>query len=143
MEILLVEDNPADVRMVQIAFRDCDINSNLKVVDSGEECLEYVRKQGRYADAREPDLILLDLRLPGIGGWETLRELKQDENLRLIPVVALTAIASPIEIKEAYRLHANSCIPKGETPDDARETIRQIQEYWCKFVWRIHNSAVK
>jgi CheY-like chemotaxis protein len=107
VEILLVEDNPGDVRLTREALKEGKIRNNLNVVGDGVEALRYLRREGPYAESTRPDLILLDLNLPRMDGREVLEAVKADPSLRLIPVVVLTSSAAEQDIVRAYDLHAN------------------------------------
>ncbi len=130
MEILLVEDNPGDVRLTREALRSGKVPSNLRTVGDGLEALAYLRKQGEYGNAPQPDLILLDLNLPKKDGREVLAEIKQDPELRRIPVVVMTTSAAEPDVTKSYDLYANSYIIK--PPDFARlvAVVRAIEEFW-------------
>ena len=107
IEILLVEDNPADIRLTQEALKESRMYNNIRVTMDGVEALNYLQHKGKYADAPRPDLILLDLNLPKKDGREVLAEIKSDENLRRIPVVVLTTSSAEQDILKSYNLHAN------------------------------------
>src|SRR4051794_38575206 len=110
IEVLLVEDDPGDVLMTREAFEDNKVKNNLSVVSDGVDALAFLRKEGKYADAPDPDLILLDLNLPRMDGREVLAEIKADERLRHIPVVVLTTSGSHEDVVGSYRLHANAYV---------------------------------
>ena len=129
-EVLLVEDNPGDSRLTLEAIRDCDVPSNLTVVRDGAEALAYLRREGRYAAADRPALILLDLNLPGKDGREVLAEIKGDADLKRIPVVVLTRSQSEEDIAAAYGLHANCYIPKPADMGQLLEVVRSIEDFW-------------
>jgi len=112
IEILLVEDNPGDVRLTKEALKDAKVRNTLHVAMDGVEALAFLRKQGKYAGVPVPDLILLDLNLPKKNGREVLEEIKQDDGLRHIPVVILTTSQAERDIAESYRLHANAYVTK-------------------------------
>ena len=141
IEILLVEDNQGDVRLTVEALKEEEVFSNLHlvfnnlhVVNDGEEALSFLRKQGKYSNAGRPDLILLDLNLPKIDGLGVLREIKNDENLKSIPVVVLTASRAEEDILQSYNLHANCYITK---PVDLKQFInvaKSIQDFWLTTV---------
>jgi two-component system, chemotaxis family, response regulator Rcp1 len=134
LEILLVEDNPADVRLTREAFREGKILNNLAVVKDGVEAMEFVRREGAYADAPRPDLILLDLNLPRKDGREVLREIKNDSNLRRIPVVVLTTSSAEMDIVKSYDLHANSYVVKPVDLDQFIGVIKSIDNFWLTAV---------
>ena len=129
-EILLVEDNPADVRLTQEALRDSASDYNLTVAENGEEAMEVLLKKGRHADAPSPDLVLLDLNLPRKGGREVLAEVKGDPNLRRIPVVVLTSSEAEQDVLDSYELQANSYISKSLNLTQFTTVIRAVHEYW-------------
>ena len=112
IQVLLVEDNPGDVRLTKEALKEGKLLNQLSVVGDGVEALSFLRKQGIYADAPQPELILLDLNLPKKDGREVLAEIKADPNLRRIPVVVLTTSSSEEDILKIYDLHANCYITK-------------------------------
>lgn len=122
-EILLVEDNPADVRLTREALRAAKVPTRLNVVEDGVEALDYLRRQGRHATAARPDLIFLDLNLPKKDGREVLAEIKADEKLKRIPIVVLTTSRSHEDVFEAYGLHANCYLCK---PADFRQFLYKI-----------------
>jgi CheY-like chemotaxis protein len=134
LEILLVEDNPADVRLTREAFREGKLLNNLAVVKDGVEALEFVRREGPYADAPRPDLILLDLNLPRKDGREVLKEIKNDPNLKRIPVVVLTTSAAETDIVKSYDLHANSYVVKPVDLDQFIGVIKTIDNFWLTAV---------
>jgi two-component system, chemotaxis family, response regulator Rcp1 len=130
MEILLVEDNPGDVRLTREALRTGKVPSNLRTVSDGLEALAYLRKEGPYQEAPLPDLILLDLNLPRKDGREVLSEIKQDPELRRIPVVVMTTSQAEQDILKSYDLYANCYVTK--PPDFARlvAVVRAIEDFW-------------
>jgi two-component system, chemotaxis family, response regulator Rcp1 len=130
MEILLVEDNPGDVRLTREALRTGKVPSNLRTVNDGLEAMAYLRQEGNYCHAPVPDLILLDLNLPKKDGREVLAEIKQDPELRRIPVVVMTTSAAEQDVLKSYDLHANCYITK--PPDFARlvAVVRAIEDFW-------------
>jgi two-component system response regulator len=129
-EILLVEDNENDVILTCEAFRMCKFPIHLHHVNDGEECMMFLRKQGRYADAPVPDIILLDLKMPRMDGWEVLTAISSDETLRHLAVVVLTTSAEEREIFRMYNLRCNSYIIKPIDFDQFVRAIRQFAEYW-------------
>ncbi len=133
-EILLVEDNPSDVMLTQEAFEECDLAHRLSVVGDGEEALEFLRRTGRYTDAPDPDLVLLDLNLPRKDGPELLAEVKNDPELRHIPVIVLSTSESDQDIARAYRLHANCYLTKPIRMDDFLRKIRSVEDFWMTIV---------
>ncbi|MDO8962922.1 MAG: response regulator [Coriobacteriia bacterium] len=134
VEVLLVEDNPGDVRLTQEVLKDGKIRNKLNVVGDGVEALEYLRRQGAYADAAPQDLVLLDLNLPRKSGREVLEEMKADPELRRIPVVVLTTSASEVDVLAAYDLHANCYITKPVDLSQFEAVIRTIEGFWLSIV---------
>jgi chemotaxis family two-component system response regulator Rcp1 len=134
IEVLLVEDNPGDVRLTREALKEGKVCNNLSVVPDGVEALAYLRRQGRYADARRPDVILLDLNLPRKDGREVLEEVKGDPELRSIPVVVLTSSEAERDIARAYALHANCYITKPVDLDQFITVVRSIEDFWFSIV---------
>ena len=134
IEILLVDDNPGDVRLVQEALKDAKLLNPLRVARNGEEALQFLRREGQYADVPRPDLMLLDLRLPGIDGLEVLRRIKADPVLRRIPVVILTTSDAERDIFKAYDLNANCYISKPVDLDQFMKVVRKIEQFWFTMV---------
>jgi len=130
IEILLVEDNPADVRLTQEALREGKVKNNLSVARDGEEALAFLRREG----APRPDLILLDLNLPRRDGREVLKEIKDDPQLRMIPVVVLTTSAAESDILKSYSLHANCYITKPVDLDQFITVVKSIDDFWLTIV---------
>ena len=133
-EILLVEDNPGDSRLVIEAFRDSETFNNLHTVDDGEEAMSFLHQEGKYADAPRPDLILLDLNLPKKDGREVLAEIKGDSELRRIPVVIMTMSSAEEDILYTYNLHVNSYITKPVDLDNFMNMFKSVEEFWLKVV---------
>ena len=134
IEILLVEDNPADVRLTTEALKEEKIYNNLHVVTDGVEAMAFLRREGKYAKAVRPDLILLDLNLPKKDGREVLEEIKSDDDLKTIPVVVLTVSQAEEDILKSYNLHANCYITKPVDLDQFIKVIRSVQEFWLTIV---------
>jgi CheY-like chemotaxis protein len=132
--ILLVEDNPGDARLTLEAFREGKMTSSLAVVNDGVEALAYLRREGAYADALRPDLILLDLNLPKKDGRQVLAEIKADEGLLSIPVVVLTTSASQDDIERAYSSHANCYLTKPVDLDQFLSVVHAIDHFWLSLV---------
>ncbi|MFD1563751.1 response regulator [Haloarchaeobius amylolyticus] len=133
-QILLVEDNPGDVRLTREAFKQGRIENDLHVVSDGNEALSFLSQEGEYADAPRPDLILLDLNLPGKDGEDILEELKNDPALRSIPVIVLTSSSAEEDIARSYELHANAYLTKPVDPDEFIETVRAFEKFWFSVV---------
>jgi len=129
-EILLVEDNRADALLVQEALKTCDPSPHLSMVEDGDLALAFLRRQGHYANAPRPDLILLNLRMPHKDGLEVLAEIKQDLRLRCIPVLIFTSSVSPDDIKRSYALQANAYIVKPTELDRFIAIIQEIEHFW-------------
>ncbi|MDD5560245.1 response regulator [Candidatus Methylomirabilis sp.] len=134
IEILLVEDNPADVRLTQEALKDGKLLNSLSIVGDGVEAIAFLRRQGKYADAPRPDLILLDLNLPKKDGREVLAEIKTDETLKSIPVVVLTVSKAEEDILKTYKLHANCYITKPVDLDQFISVTQSIEDFWFSIV---------
>ncbi len=134
IEILLVEDNPGDVRLTQEAVREAKIRNTLNVVNDGEQAIAYVRRQGGYADRPRPDLILLDLNLPRKDGREVLQDLKSDPDLHRIPVVVLTSSAAEQDILRTYDLYANAYVTKPVDLEQFMRVVSSIQDFWLNIV---------
>jgi CheY-like chemotaxis protein len=133
-KILLVEDNPGDVRLTREALKEGKILNELSVVEDGVEALAYLRREGRYTEAERPDLILLDLNLPKKDGREVLEEIKGDNSLKKIPVVILTTSAAERDILKAYDLHANCYITKPVDLDQFIHVVQLIEDFWLTIV---------
>jgi CheY-like chemotaxis protein len=134
IEVLLVEDDPGDVLMTQEAFEEHKVRNKLNVVQDGEEALAYLRREGRFADSTRPDLILLDLNLPRVDGREVLQVIKEDQDLRRIPVVVLTTSQADDDILRSYSLHANAYVTKPVDFDSFIAVVRQIDEFFVSVV---------
>jgi CheY-like chemotaxis protein len=133
-EILLVEDNENDVELTRLSFRKCNLLLTLHHAKDGEDCMAFLRKQGEYADAPRPDLILLDLNMPRMDGREVLAEIVADETLNSIPVVILTTSSDEGEILKMYKLRCSSYIVKPVDFDKFVGVVRSIAEYWLTVV---------
>jgi len=134
IEILLVEDSPADVRLTVEALRDAKVRNHLHVAPDGIEALKFLRREGTHVNAPRPDLILLDLNLPRKDGREVLEEVKADPMLRRIPVVVLTTSEAEQDILRSYDLHANCYIRKPVDLDQFITIVRSIEEFWLTIV---------
>ena len=134
IEILLVEDNPGDVRLTQEVFKEGKIRNKLNIAWNGEEALAYLHREGRFASAPRPDIILLDLNLPRKGGREVLAEIKADPELRCIPVVILTTSQADEDIVESYNQHANCYIVKPVELDQFIHVVRTVEGFWLQIV---------
>jgi CheY-like chemotaxis protein len=134
IEILLVEDNPGDVRLTIEALNEGHMRNNLRVARDGVEALEFLRHQGRFADAVRPDLILLDLNLPRMDGREVLAAVKSDPQLKTIPIVVLTTSHAEQDILNSYELQANCYITKPVDLEKFITVIRSIENFWLTVV---------
>lgn len=134
VDILLVEDDEGDVRLTREVLKDSRIRNNLFVVNTGEEALACLRKQGRYAGAATPDLILLDLNLPVMNGREVLAQVKADDELKRIPVVVLTTSKAEEDIIRTYNLHANCYVTKPVGLEQFCEVVRSLEDFWLAVV---------
>jgi len=138
IEILLVEDNPGDVRLTTEALREARALNQLHVAIDGVEALAFLRREGRHTAAPRPDLILLDLNLPKKSGREVLAEIKADTRLRHIPVVILTTSQAEQDIRESYRLQANAYVTKPVDLEQFFKVVQAIQEFWLEIVKLSH-----
>lgn len=132
IEILLAEDNPGDVRLIREAFKRGAARIHLNVAANGEEALQFLRRQGKYAAVARPDLILLDLNLPGKDGRTVLAEIKNDPELERIPVIVLTSSSAEEDVVGSYKLRANCYICKPYEASQFNEVILSIQRFWLK-----------
>ena len=130
IEILLVEDNPGDIRLIQEAFRDGEVYSHLNITRDGEQAIAYLRQEGSYSKSPRPAFILLDLNLPRKDGREVLAEIKKDESLRSIPVVILSTSTNMEDVRRAYDLHANCYVPKPLDVEQLMHLGRTLEEFW-------------
>jgi len=128
VQILLVEDNPGDIRLIIEALRDAKVATELHVVGDGEEAIDFLRRRGRHTDAPRPDIVLLDLNLPRLEGREVLADIKADDDLARIPIIVLTSSSAREDIVRSYELHANSFITK---PVDFQEFIAAVRSLEC------------
>jgi CheY-like chemotaxis protein len=134
IQVLLVEDNPGDVRLTREAFRDAKMHLEMHVAGDGVEAMEFLRRQGDHPNSPRPDLILLDLNLPRKDGREVLAEIKGDPSLKAIPVVILTTSAADADIERSYLLHANCYISKPVDLEGFLTVIRSIDDFWLSVV---------
>ena len=129
-EVLLVEDNPGDVVLTKQAFTKSTRVDKLHVVDDGAEALDFLYRRGNYADATRPDLILLDINLPRVNGHEFLAQVKQDADLRRIPIVVLTSSDRQADIDRAYDAHANGYLTKPASFQDLVSALDSLERFW-------------
>ena len=134
IEILLVEDNPADVQLTIEALKDAKLNNHLSVAEDGVEATAFLRREGKYANAPRPDLILLDLNMPRKNGREVLKDIKSDENLKTIPVVILTTSEAEQDIIKSYRLNANCYVTKPVDFFQFMKVVKAIEDFWMCIV---------
>lgn len=134
VEFLLAEDNPGDVRLTKEALRESKISNNLNVVPDGVEAMAFLRREGKYADAPRPDIILLDLNLPKKDGREVLAEVKADPNLRLIPVVIITSSEAEQDVLKTYELYVNCYVTKPVDLEQFIKVIQSIETFWLTIV---------
>ncbi len=139
IEILLVEDNEGDVGLVEEVFEDARIRNIIHVAEDGEEAMQFLNKEKKFVNAPTPDLILLDLNLPGKDGREVLEEIKTDDKLKSIPVVVLTTSKAEEDIIKSYDLHANSYITKPVDFDQFIRVVKSIEDFWLEVV-KLPNS---
>jgi CheY-like chemotaxis protein len=134
INILLVEDNPADVELVRISFQEGKILARLSVAEDGEQAIDYLRRRGQFANAERPGLILMDLNLPRKDGREVLNEIKNDPDLKDIPVIVLTTSDAEADVLRAYKLHANCYLTKPIDVDEFLRKVRGIEAFWLQLV---------
>ena len=142
-EILLVDDNPSDVRLTLEAFKDAKLANNVNVAGDGVEALEYLRRVGKYAGAAKPDLVLLDLNMPKKDGREVLEEVKNDPDLRRIPIVVLTTSKAEADIFKSYDLHVNCYMQKPVDYNEFVRMLRLIADFWFTAVALPPNGRVQ
>ncbi len=134
IDILLVEDNPGDVRLIQEVFKYAEIDNKIRIAKDGEEAINMLSRDNEFFDLPLPDFILLDLNLPKKSGKEVLKEMRDDKRLRCIPVVVLTTSSSDEDIVEVYRNCVNSFITKPVNLDQFIQVVKSIQEFWLNIV---------
>jgi len=134
VDILLVEDNKGDVGLIEEVFESSNVRNKLYVVEDGEEAVLFLLRKGKFSDAPRPGIILLDLNLPKKDGREVLGEIKEDKDLKNIPVVVLTTSRAEEDIHESYNLHANAYISKPVDFDQFIKVIKSIENFWLEVV---------
>jgi two-component system, chemotaxis family, response regulator Rcp1 len=139
--VLLVEDNPGDVRLTREAFREANMSIRLHVASDGVEAMEFVRHEAAHADAPRPDLILLDLNLPKMDGREVLAQIKGDKDLKTIPTIILTTSGAQADILKSYQLHANAYVSKPLQLDAFQSLVSCINEFWLTKARLPHRQA--
>jgi len=130
IDILLVEDNPGDVRLIIEAFKDTKIPHNLAVASDGIEAMNILKRECNYCDANRPNLIILDLNLPKKGGREIIKEIKHNDKLKIIPIVVLTTSSAEEDIKETYKNHVNAYLTKPVDLDQFINVMKSIEYFW-------------
>lgn len=133
-QILLVEDNPGDVALTKLAFKEAKLANELTVAMTGEEAVEILKKRGKHVDASTPDLILLDLNLPKMHGDEVLKMVKEDPKLRRIPVVVLSSSQAESDVVKSYDKHANGYVVKPVSLESFNNVMRQLEGFWFTLV---------
>jgi two-component system response regulator len=134
IEILLVEDNPGDSRLAKEALKESKLKNNLYIAEDGVEAMNFLYKTGKYSKMPRPDLVILDLNLPKKDGREVLAEIKNDDNLKRIPVVILTISKAEEDILRTYNLHANCYVTKPLDLDQFMKVVRSIEDFWLTIV---------
>lgn len=141
-EVLLVDDNPGDVRLTREAFREANDSIHLNVADNGVEAMAFLMRSGAHAAAPRPDLILLDLNLPKMDGREVLANIKQDASLQLIPTVILTTSSAQADIVRSYQLHANCYLTKPVQLEAFERLVKSINDFWLTVV-KLPRTAIR
>jgi len=141
VEILLIEDSPADIALTEEALLESKLHNNLNIVTDGEAAMAFLRREEPYASAPRPDLVLLDLNLPKKTGREVLAEIKSDPSLSMIPIVIMTVSRDERDILESYRLHANCYIRKPVRFQEFIEIVKSIEDFWFSIVTLPPNSG--
>ena len=134
VNILLVEDNPADARLIEEVFKDTNVNNKIYVVKDGVEAMDFLNKKNEYSDFPKPEMILLDLNLPRKDGREVLKEVKKNDELKSIPIVILTTSSAKEDVIKTYSNHANCYITKPVDFDQFLRVITAIEDFWLKVV---------
>ena len=134
VNVLLIEDNPGDIKLIRETFKENKFLAELTVITDGEEALNFLKRMGEFEYELHPDLILLDLNLPKLNGQEILSEIKQDDELKRIPVIVLTSSTEESDIYKSYNLNANCYIAKPVELDDFIKVIRSIENFWLTIV---------
>lgn len=134
IEILLVEDNPGDVKLTEKAFENANLLNNLHVVMDGQSAVDFLYQRGEYEDKPRPDLVLLDLNLPKLNGDEVLERIKEDEELRRVPVVMLTSSEAEEDIISTYNLHANAYMNKPVEFSGFIDVVKKVEGFWFSVV---------
>lgn len=130
--ILLVEDNEGDIALTLDAFEESKVKMDISIARNGQEALDFLFKKGNYKNSKKPDIILLDINIPIFNGHEVLRQIKEDPNLKKIPVIMLTTSSNPKDINLAYDLHSNSYVQKPLDMEEFLDAILKIEEFWLQ-----------
>lgn len=133
-QVLLVEDNPGDVMLTKRAFKEAKLANELTVAMTGEEAISILKKEGKHANAHTPDLILLDLNLPGIHGYEVLDLVKSDDTLKRVPVIVLSSSKAESDVVQSYDNHANGYVVKPVSLENFNDVVRQLEGFWFTLV---------
>lgn len=141
IEILLVEDNPADIRLTREALQEAKVLNQLHVVNDGEQAMDFLHQAGLPGGKPRPDLVLLDLNLPRKDGREVLAEIKADERLKRIPVIVMTTSAAEEDIVRSYNLHANAYVKKPVGLPEFLAAIRSLEDFWLAVVTLPHDGS--
>lgn len=145
IEILLVEDSPGDVRLTREALNEARVSNRLHVASDGVEAMQFLRREGKYANAPRPDLVLLDLNLPRMDGRQVLAEIKSDPKLKTVPVIVLTTSDAECDVLKSYSSHANCYLVKPVDVDSFFEQVRSLEGFWLavvKFPPQSHGTMV-
>ena len=134
MNILLVEDDPGDVELTQQALSESQLRFDLRVVSNGELALDFLRQEGKYSLVERPHLVILDLNLPGLNGQEVLAEMRNDEHLKLIPVLIFSTSSNPEDINNSYKLGANYYLQKPLELEETPVIVKYIENFWFNLV---------
>ncbi|MEE3922281.1 response regulator [Micromonospora sp. BRA006-A] len=134
VRILVVDDDPGDVLMIEEALAESDVDKVIDVVADGQEAMSFLRREGRHTEAQRPDVILLDLNMPRMDGRQVLGEVKGDESLRTIPIVVLTTSNADTDVVSSYTLQANAYVTKPIDLDDFNDVVRRIDEFFGRVV---------
>lgn len=134
IEVLIVDDDPEDVRLTLEALKETKVRNRFRSVNSGEEAMRYLLREGEHAAVARPDLILLDLNMPGMDGRELLKWIKADDRFKMIPVVILTTSSADADILRTYQLNANCYITKPVDLDEFIKVVRSIEDFWLSVV---------
>lgn len=141
IQILLAEDSPHDIRFIQQALSQGGLINNLHIVNDGEDALDFLYRRGNYPEAPRPDLILLDLNMPNVDGQEVLEDIKNNEDLKTIPVIVLTSSEAELDILQAYRAHVNAYIVKPVDFEKFIGVVKKIEDFWLVIVRRPENKT--